>query len=56
MEAKEPLIPMWLYKMVASMEAAIFNCQCDQMQKCKGGCEAICNAKDFGLELATALG
>ena len=35
----EPLIPKWLYKMVASMQAAIFNCQCDQMQNCEGGCE-----------------
>jgi hypothetical protein len=23
------------------MEAAIFNCQCDQMQNCEGGCETI---------------
>lgn len=27
--------------MVASMEAAIFNCQCDQMQNCEGGCETF---------------
>ena len=28
--------------MVASMEAAIYYCQCDQMQNCEGGsCEAI---------------
>jgi len=27
--------------MVASMAAAIFNCQRDQMQNCEGGCEAI---------------
>ena len=38
---REPLIPMRLYKMVASMEAAIFNCQCDQMQNCDGGCETM---------------
>ena len=40
-KAKQPLIPTWLYKMVATMEAAIFNCQCDQMQNCKDGCEVI---------------
>ena len=34
-KAQELLIPTWLYKMVASMEAAIFNCQCDQMQSCE---------------------
>ena len=38
---KEPLIPTWLYKMVASMEAAIFNSQCDQTQNCQGGCDTI---------------
>ena len=27
--------------MVASVEPAIFNCQCDQMQDCEGGCETI---------------
>ena len=27
--------------MVASMDAAIFNRQCDQMQNCEGGCETI---------------
>ena len=27
--------------MVASMKAAIFNCQCDQMQNCEGGCVTI---------------
>ena len=36
MKAQERLIPTWLYKMVASMEGAIFNCQCDQMQTCEG--------------------
>ena len=36
MKAQEPLIPTRLYKMVASMEAAIFSCQCDQMQNCEG--------------------
>jgi len=40
-KAQEPLIPTWLYKMVASMEAVIFNCQCDQMQNCVDVCEAI---------------
>ena len=44
-KAQEPLISTWLYKMVASMEAAIFNCQCDQMQSCEGGCEAIYNTQ-----------
>ena len=39
--AQGPLIPTWLYKMVASMEAAIFNYQCDQTQNCEGGCETI---------------
>ena len=38
---QEPLIPTWLYKMVASLEAAILNCQCDQMPNRKGGCETI---------------
>jgi hypothetical protein len=28
-----------IYKMV--MEAAIFNCHCDQMQNCEGGCETV---------------
>ena len=42
-KAKEPLIPKWLYNMVASMEAAIFSCQCDQMQNCEGGCDTIYN-------------
>ena len=42
MKAQEPVISTWLYKMVASMEAAIFNCHCDQMQNCEGGCETIC--------------
>ena len=37
----KPFIPKWLYKMDASMEAAIFNCQCDQMQNCEGDCETI---------------
>ena len=41
-KAQEPLIQTWLYKMVASMEAAIFNCQCDQMQNCEGDCETMC--------------
>ena len=27
--------------MIASMKAAIFNYQCDQMQNCEGGCETI---------------
>ena len=27
--------------MVASTKAAIFNCQCDQMQNFEGGCETI---------------
>ena len=27
--------------MIASMEAALFNCRCDQMQNCEGGCETI---------------
>ena len=27
--------------MVASMKTAIFNCQCDQMKNCEGGCETI---------------
>ena len=27
--------------MVASTQAAIFNCQCDQTQNCEGGCETI---------------
>ena len=40
-KAQEPLIPTWLYKMVASVEAAIFNCQYDQMQNCEGDCETI---------------
>ena len=40
-KAQENLIPTWLYKMIASMEAAVFNCQCDQMQNCEGGCETI---------------
>ena len=40
-KAQEPLIPTWLYKMIASMEAAIFNCQCDQILNCEGGCETI---------------
>ena len=40
-KAQEPSIPTWLYKMVASMEAVIFNCQCDKMQNCEGGCETI---------------
>ena len=40
-KAQEPLIPKWLYKICTSMEAAIFNCQCDQMQNSEGGCEAI---------------
>ena len=32
--------------MVVSKDAAIFNCQYDQMQNCEGGCETIyCNAK-----------
>ena len=39
--AQEPLIPTWLYKVVTSMEAAIFNCQCDQMRNCEGGCETV---------------
>ena len=41
MKAQEPVIPTWQYKMVASMEAVIFNCHCDQMQNCEGGCETI---------------
>ena len=40
-KAQEPLILTWLYEMVASMEAAIFNCQCDQMQNCEVSCETI---------------
>ena len=40
-KAQEPLIPTWLCKMVASMEGAIFNCQCDQMQYYEGSCEII---------------
>ena len=40
----------------ASMEAAIFNCRCDQMQNCEGGCEtiyyyrcvAVCRQNYFG--------
>ena len=43
-KAQEPLIPTLLYKMLASMEAAISNCQCDQMQNCEGGCETIYSA------------
>ena len=39
--AQEPLISTWLYKMVVSMEAAIFSCQCDPMQNCEGSCETI---------------
>ena len=35
--------------MVASMEATIFNCQCDQMQNCKGGCETIYDAGLWGV-------
>ena len=38
---QESWIPTLLYKMVASMEAAIFNCQCNQMQNSEGGCETI---------------
>ena len=45
-KVQEPLIPTWLYKMVASMKAAIFNCQCAQMQSCEGGCETIYVSKD----------
>ena len=48
--AQEPLIPTWLYKMVASMNAAIFNCQFDQMQHCKGCCEAIYNTAQLLFE------
>ena len=40
-KAQKDLIPWWLFKMVASMEAAVFNCQCDQMQNCEGDCETI---------------
>ena len=40
-KAKEPLILTWLYKKVASMEDAIFNCQCEQVKNCQGGCETI---------------
>ena len=40
-QAQEPLISKRLYKKIASMEAAIFNCQCDQMQDCEDGCETI---------------
>ena len=40
-KAQETLIPTRLCKMVASVEAANFNCQCDQIQNCKGGCETI---------------
>ena len=40
-KAQEPLIPTWLYKVVASVEDAVFNCQCDQMQNCEGGCETM---------------
>ena len=33
------------------MEAAIFNCQCDQMQNCEGGCETTycfqCRSEEF---------
>ena len=42
--AQRSLIPTLLYKMDASMKAAIFNCQCDQMQSCEGSCEAIYDA------------
>ena len=41
MKDQEPSIPTCLYKMVAFMEVAIFNCQCDQMHNCEGGCETI---------------
>ena len=41
MKVQKPLIPTWLYKMVASMEATICNCQCNQMQNCEGDCETI---------------
>ena len=43
-EAQEPLIHTRLHKMVAFMEAAIFNCQCDQMQNCEGDCEPFITA------------
>ena len=33
--------------MVASLEAAIFNCQCDQMQNCVVGCETIYKFSHF---------
>ena len=35
--------------MVASIQAAIFKCQCDQMQNCKGGCETIYDAGLWGV-------
>jgi len=40
-KARVSLIPTWLYKTVASMVAAIFNCQSDQTQNCEGRCETI---------------
>ena len=40
-KAQEFLIPTWMRKMVAAMEAAIFNCQCDRMQNCEDRCEII---------------
>ena len=50
-KSQEPLIPALLYKMVASMEAAIFDCQCAQMQNCEGGCETIYILRIVGLLL-----
>ena len=41
MKTQEPLIPTWLYKMIAFMEAAIFDCQCYQIQNCEGDCETL---------------
>ena len=44
-KAQGPLIPTWLYKMVASMKATIFNWHCDQMQNGEAGCENIYKKK-----------
>jgi len=36
------------------MEAAIFNCQCDQMQNCEGGCETVYYRDRFHLRSISA--
>ena len=52
-KAQEPLIPK--YKMVANIEAAILNCQCDQMQNYEGVCETIYKIVVYKIEVQLLL-